>query len=71
MGVVVQKGRSGGGTVAQDERQRTAWVSERGTGAGIGRGGGERTIQDSWRDQGVDRVGVWSELPVGKCVQSA
>ena len=48
MGVVVQKGRSGGGAVAQDERQRTAWVSERGTGAGVGRGGGERPIQDSW-----------------------
>ena len=47
------------------------WVSERGTGAGVGRGGGERPIQDSWRDRGVDRVGVWSELPVGKCVQSA
>ena len=28
--------------------KRTAWVSERGTGAGVGRGGGERTIQDSW-----------------------
>ena len=39
MGVVVQEGRGGRGAVAQYERQRTAWVSERGAGAGVERGG--------------------------------
>ena len=49
-------------------------------------GGGERLAPETESDdtslaayaniyrglnQGVDRVGVWSELPVGKCVQSA
>ena len=36
------------------------------SGAGVDRGGVERAIQDSGRDQGLDRVRVWSELQVGQ-----
>ena len=31
----------------------------------------ERAIQDSGRDQGLDRVRVWSELQVGQRLRSA
>ena len=55
------------GAVPQDGRQgQTAVGLSFRSGAGVDRGGVERAIQDSGRDQGLDRVRVWSELQVGQ-----
>ena len=71
VGVLVQDRRIGGGSLAQDEGARTAAISERGSGAGVDRGGWEWPVQDGRRDQGVDRERVWGELHARKRVQPA